>query len=106
MKDDAERAREIAATVVNRAVRENSFIGPGTVADFRMIAEQAALLAFAQQPEGWVSIEKTTLKVLLPPGSCEREYLDGWVDGQTYLIGNIVGWSAMLDAAPAPGEER
>lgn len=68
-------------------------------------AARAYFAAFAQQaPEGWVLVEKSALKVLLPPGACEKQYLDGWCDGQTYLIGETVGWSAMLDASPSVGE--
>lgn len=86
MPDDAiERARLIALRLRVGAAYEfgRAIEGEDLLAIFHALGAQQAL------------------KVLLPPGACEQQYLDGWCDGQTYLIGNIVGWSAMLDAAPS-----
>jgi len=64
MKDDAERAREIGSRLLPDVIWSEArqrFLNDATQQDFedhliRVAGEQAALLAFAQQPQGWVTI--------------------------------------------------
>lgn len=70
MKDDAELAREIGGRLLQDKVwaeARQRFLNDATQQDFenhliRVAGEHAALLAFAQQPEGWASLGSVWLQ--------------------------------------------
>jgi hypothetical protein len=84
------RLRNEAAASVLRSNANDVRNGGG---DSRIIR---AMIAFAQQPEGWRLVPKICPEV--------------WLDRARRLLGADAGeaqivWSAMLDVAPIPGEE-
>jgi len=100
MKDDAERARECLARTMEEFGGDARL---SCAADIRADVGNEywdvpirAMLAFAQQPEGWVLVPE------VPP--------IGWFQKAKQLLGADpvdarTVWSAMLDVAPIPGEE-
>lgn len=102
MKDDAERAREIGSRLLQSKVwaeARERYLNDATQQDFenhliRVAGEQAALLAFAQQPEGWRPIEtapkyETSVDLWVENGTCEHGWriTDAWwcADAQAWL---------------------
>ena len=107
MKDDTERAREIGGRLLQDKVwaeARQRFLNDATQQDFedhliRVAGEQAALLAFAQRPEGWVLVPKQ------PTDAMYEAAASSW-DGALSTFWALAMWSAMLDVAPIPGEEK
>jgi hypothetical protein len=61
----------------------------------------AILLAFAQQPEGWVLVPREpTIKMSAAGNEAVNYHPDDIIRNQA-----DIAWSAMLDVAPIPGEE-
>lgn len=123
MKDDAERAREAIAAGLRSWVADTHDIALSRtmICDaVDHIIAQPGLLAFAQQPEGWRSIEqlpdemKDGSKFMVCDGqggydfaSWHRDHVCGVNDGWapfTHWHPLPAPPAAMLDAAP-PGEE-
>lgn len=99
MKDDAERMRDVEERTmicVNdiHALATQLATGSIMAAMFRR-KTFARLLAFAQQPEGWREKVRPYLQHRLP---CRMNFRMGAREC-------TCGLSAMLDAAPIPGEE-
>jgi len=87
MKDDAERARE--------AICEDVWLSIPAYLHKSIINR---MLAFAQQPEGWVLVPKQ------PTDAMYEAAASSW-DGALSTYWALAMWSAMLNVAPIPGEE-
>lgn len=101
MKDDAERARDIdeqAMICVNDIHALATQLATGSImpAMFRR-KTFARLLAFAQQPEGWRLVPAEPTQAMKEAAVFAVRKIGVVCAGDVY--------SAMLDAAPIPGEE-
>jgi len=111
MKDDAERAREVPGILpqdwdfwLKGAAQILQSNGTETHAEkVRQVREAIeAMIALAEPPKGWVLVPRElTDEMMYVWGSNSRDHYDHGIAG--YWARQT--WSAMLDAAPIPGEE-